>query len=183
MSADPLHFPALFRFLYAVANDTEANGEPWHKTATMRALVVLDVWGGATNQAAAALALEENAGGFKETADEAYERELALMDVANEKMARSLEELIRRIDADESGRIDRDELKYAIKTMPDVVELIRGSSVLYPLLSWWRFGRVFKDLCRMDPGNVARVRKGEKIAEANGFVSVPLHAPTSGTIA
>ncbi|MEW6461465.1 MAG: electron transport complex subunit RsxC [Pseudomonadota bacterium] len=28
-----------------------------------------------------------------------------------------------------------------------------------------------------------RVRKGEKIAEANGFVSVPLHAPTSGTIA
>ncbi|MGG2397634.1 electron transport complex subunit RsxC [Pseudomonas sp. SH1-B] len=28
-----------------------------------------------------------------------------------------------------------------------------------------------------------RVRKGEKIAEANGFVSVPLHAPTSGRIA
>ena len=28
-----------------------------------------------------------------------------------------------------------------------------------------------------------RVRKGEKIANANGFVSVPLHAPTSGTIA
>ncbi|MBH3337828.1 electron transport complex subunit RsxC [Pseudomonas mendocina] len=27
-----------------------------------------------------------------------------------------------------------------------------------------------------------RVRKGEKIAEANGFVSAPLHAPTSGTI-
>lgn len=28
-----------------------------------------------------------------------------------------------------------------------------------------------------------RVRKGEKIANANGVVSVPLHAPTSGTIA
>nr|WP_313408533.1 electron transport complex subunit RsxC [Pseudomonas sp.] len=27
-----------------------------------------------------------------------------------------------------------------------------------------------------------RVRKGEKIAEANGFVSAPLHAPTSGTV-
>ena len=27
-----------------------------------------------------------------------------------------------------------------------------------------------------------RVRKGEKIAEANGVVSVPLHAPTSGTV-
>ncbi|MFI8747386.1 electron transport complex subunit RsxC [Pseudomonas sp. NPDC077186] len=27
-----------------------------------------------------------------------------------------------------------------------------------------------------------RVRKGEKIAEANGFVSTPLHAPTSGTV-